>query len=117
MELDVRMDKESLSITIENPFRLDLNSLVGEIERASPGARPAVHPTPKALFKRGIGISNSNISKEGSFPRQRSSGRGRYFRSNCFRIFKNNLFSPSALRREIYKDNIAAFHDQHLKFA
>lgn len=33
MELDVRMDKESLSITIENPFRLDLNSLVGEIEK------------------------------------------------------------------------------------
>ena len=40
MELDVRMNKESLSITIENPFRLNLDALVGKIETfiASGGA-------------------------------------------------------------------------------
>ena len=33
MELDVRLDKESLSINIDNPFRLDLDSLVRQIEQ------------------------------------------------------------------------------------
>ncbi len=32
MELDVRMDKKSLSIPIENPFRIDLDALVGKID-------------------------------------------------------------------------------------
>jgi hypothetical protein len=32
MELDVRMDKESLSITIEDPFRIDMDDLVGKID-------------------------------------------------------------------------------------
>lgn len=31
MELDVRIDKESLSLTIDNPFRLDLDAIVGKI--------------------------------------------------------------------------------------
>lgn len=31
MELDVSLDKDSISITIDNPFRLDLDSLVGRI--------------------------------------------------------------------------------------
>ena len=31
MELDVRIDKESLSITIDNPFRLDMESINGKI--------------------------------------------------------------------------------------
>jgi hypothetical protein len=33
MELDVRIDKDSISISIDNPFRLDLDSLVGRIEQ------------------------------------------------------------------------------------
>jgi hypothetical protein len=33
MELDVRLDKESMSIGIDNPFRLDLDSLVNQIEQ------------------------------------------------------------------------------------
>jgi hypothetical protein len=33
MELDVRLDKESMSIGIDNPFRLDLDSLVSQIEQ------------------------------------------------------------------------------------
>ena len=32
MELDVRIDKESHSIAIENPFRIDLNAIVKEID-------------------------------------------------------------------------------------
>ena len=32
MELDVRMDKEALSITIEDPFRIDFDALVGKID-------------------------------------------------------------------------------------
>jgi len=32
MELDVRMENESLSITIDNPFRLDMDSIVGQID-------------------------------------------------------------------------------------
>lgn len=32
MELDVRIDKEAISISIENPFRLDLDAIVGRIE-------------------------------------------------------------------------------------
>ncbi len=31
MELDVRLDKESLSITIPDPFHLDLDSIEGKI--------------------------------------------------------------------------------------
>jgi len=33
MELDVRMGKEALSIIIENPFRLDTDTIVGRIEK------------------------------------------------------------------------------------
>lgn len=33
MELDIRIDKDSISIGIENPFHLDLDSLVGRIEQ------------------------------------------------------------------------------------
>ena len=33
MELDVRMDEDSVSIPIEEPFRVDLESLVGRIEK------------------------------------------------------------------------------------
>jgi hypothetical protein len=42
MELDVRIDKDSLSIEIDNPFRLDLDSIVGRIERflAEKGQEP-----------------------------------------------------------------------------
>ena len=32
MEMDVRVGKESVSIPIENPFRIDLEALVGRIE-------------------------------------------------------------------------------------
>ena len=32
MELDVRLDKESLSIVIDDPFHLDLNSIEGKIQ-------------------------------------------------------------------------------------
>lgn len=32
MEMDVRVDKESVSIPIEDPFRIDLESLVKRIE-------------------------------------------------------------------------------------
>lgn len=32
MELDVSIEKEKISIHIDNPFRLDLNSIVKEIE-------------------------------------------------------------------------------------
>ena len=32
MELDVRIDAESLSIPIENPFRMDLEAVVSSIE-------------------------------------------------------------------------------------
>ncbi len=32
MELDVRVDKESISITIADPFHLDLDSMVSRIE-------------------------------------------------------------------------------------
>lgn len=32
MELDVRIDNDSLSITIDNPFHLDLDAVVGRIE-------------------------------------------------------------------------------------
>jgi hypothetical protein len=32
MELDIRMEKDSLSITIEDPFRIDLDALVGKID-------------------------------------------------------------------------------------
>ncbi len=32
MELDIRMEKESLSIAIDNPFRIDLDALVGKID-------------------------------------------------------------------------------------
>jgi hypothetical protein len=32
MELDVRIEKDSLSIPIENPFHLDLDAIVGKIE-------------------------------------------------------------------------------------
>jgi len=32
MELDIRVEKESLSIIIENPFRIDLDALVGRID-------------------------------------------------------------------------------------
>jgi len=32
MELDIRVEKESLSITIENPFRIDLDAIVGKID-------------------------------------------------------------------------------------
>jgi hypothetical protein len=31
MELDVRIDKESLSITIDNPFHLDMDFIIGKI--------------------------------------------------------------------------------------
>jgi hypothetical protein len=33
MELDVRINKAALSITIDNPFHLDLDDLVGRIDR------------------------------------------------------------------------------------
>ena len=33
MELDVRIDKDAISISIDEPFRLDLDSLVGRIEQ------------------------------------------------------------------------------------
>ena len=33
MELDVRIDKDSLSISIGDPFHLDLDSIVGRIEQ------------------------------------------------------------------------------------
>ena len=33
MELDVRIDKESLSITIDDPFRLDMDYINGKISR------------------------------------------------------------------------------------
>jgi hypothetical protein len=32
MELDIRMEKESLSITIEDPFRIDFDALVRKID-------------------------------------------------------------------------------------
>jgi hypothetical protein len=32
MELDVRIDKDAISIPIENPFRLDLDGIMGKIE-------------------------------------------------------------------------------------
>lgn len=42
MELDVRVDSKSLSIAIDNPFHLDLESMVSQIESfcASQGAAP-----------------------------------------------------------------------------
>lgn len=42
MELAVSVDKESISIAIDNPFRLDLDAVVGRIEAflASQGAPP-----------------------------------------------------------------------------
>lgn len=33
MELDVSIDKQSISIPIENPFRLDMDAMVGRIEQ------------------------------------------------------------------------------------
>ncbi|HUK99517.1 MAG TPA: hypothetical protein VLX29_01535 [Nitrospirota bacterium] len=33
MELDVRIDKDSISIGIDNPFHLDLDAMVGRIEQ------------------------------------------------------------------------------------
>lgn len=33
MELDVRLDKDSLSIAIADPFRLDLDSIVSQIDQ------------------------------------------------------------------------------------
>lgn len=41
MEIDVRLDKDSLSIPVENPFHLDLDAVVGKIEVfiSSKGAR------------------------------------------------------------------------------
>lgn len=33
MELDVRIDKDSISISIDNPFRLDLDFIVGRVEQ------------------------------------------------------------------------------------
>ena len=33
MELDIRIDKESISISIDDPFHLDIDSLVGQIEQ------------------------------------------------------------------------------------
>jgi hypothetical protein len=32
MELDIRIDKDAISIPIENPFRLDLEAIMGRIE-------------------------------------------------------------------------------------
>jgi hypothetical protein len=32
VELDVRLEKDALSITIADPFRLDIDSIVGQIE-------------------------------------------------------------------------------------
>lgn len=42
MELAVSVDKESISIAIDNPFRLDLDAIVGRIEPflASRGVEP-----------------------------------------------------------------------------
>ncbi len=41
MELEVKFEKQSLSIPIENPFRLDLDGIVGRIDQlmAAQGAR------------------------------------------------------------------------------
>ncbi len=33
MELVIRIDKDSISITIDNPFRLDLDSIITKIDR------------------------------------------------------------------------------------
>jgi hypothetical protein len=33
MELDVRIGKEAISITIDNPFRLDLDAIIGRMDQ------------------------------------------------------------------------------------
>jgi hypothetical protein len=53
MELDIRIEKESLSITIEDPFRIDVDALLGKID---------AFLTPK-------GVSMGNLDVRGLLPR------------------------------------------------
>lgn len=53
MELDVRIEKDSLSLPIENPFRLDMDSLITQIQQF--------------LSSKGVGLEGMDIA--GLIPR------------------------------------------------
>lgn len=114
MELDVSINRKSVSIPIENPFRLDMEGIIVRIEELAAvegvkingldvrgllplmvkglrGAKRAARPTLSGLSHAASAVFLYNISKAGYSLPQPEWMEEPSFHLNCFRIFNRRL--------------------------
>jgi hypothetical protein len=98
MELDVNVNSKSLSITIDNPFRLDINSLVRQIESflASQGVQAGGLDFRELLPKMVKGIAGC----EGGCP-----ANAKHFVSRGFTNFKLAYIEGGILQAQAMTEN------------